>query len=178
MGLHYGFFRLHSKHATYLIAREKGQNPGAGPVAGAIGYIPDEREKTVRVFELITTNDQSIRYLLEHLLKRCREKLQTEYIEVDVSAHAPRMQRTLLELGFLPAAYIPAMVFHDVERLDIVKMVKLEIPFKHKELQLIPPVQEVADKVIQSFMRQEVLPDISKASITSVGASPPLFASF
>jgi GNAT superfamily N-acetyltransferase len=163
MGLHYGFFRLHSKHATYLIAREKGQNPGAGPVAGAIGYIPDEREKTVRVFELITTNDQSIRYLLEHLLERCREKLKTTYIEVDVSAHAPRMQRTLLELGFQPAAYIPAMVFHNVERLDIVRMVKLEIPFKPGDLQLIPSVQEVADRVIQSFKRQEVLPEISKA---------------
>jgi hypothetical protein len=37
-----------------------------------------------------------------------------------VSAHAPRMQRTLIELGFLPVAYLPALVFHDVERLDVV----------------------------------------------------------
>ena len=49
-------------------------------------------------------------------------------IEVDVSAYAPRMQRTLVELGFLPVAYLPALVFHEVERLDVVKMVRLLDP--------------------------------------------------
>jgi len=30
---------------------------------------------------------------------------------LNVSTHAPRMQRTLLELGYLPAAFVPALVF-------------------------------------------------------------------
>jgi hypothetical protein len=163
MGLQYGFFRLRARHANYLIARESCEGEHQGPVAGAIGYIPDEREKSLRVFELITRTDQSIRFLWQSLLEQCQNKWKTEYIEIDVSAHAPRMQRTLLELGFLPTAYVPAMVFHDVERLDIIKMVKLMVPPKFGHLDFIPSVKAIADQVIHSFTQQSVLPAIARA---------------
>ena len=41
-----------------------------------------------------------------------------EVIDGDVSAHSPRLQRTLLDLGFLPAAFVPGMVFHQTARWD------------------------------------------------------------
>ena len=50
------------------------------------------------------------------------------------------LQRNLLELNFLPAAYVPAMVFHEVERLDIVRMVRLTKLQDLGPLQLVPSV--------------------------------------
>ena len=90
----------------------------------------DETEKIVKIFELISRSDEPIRLLFSELIRRCQHEFGMEYIEVDVSCHAPRTQRTLLELGFLPVSYFPAKVFHEVERLDIVRMVRLLIPFE------------------------------------------------
>src|ERR1019366_205239 len=84
-------------------------------------------------------------------------------IEVDVSAHAPRMQRTLLELGFLPVAYLPALVFHEVERLDVVKMVPLLNPPQVRTVGLTPGCEAMAELVLRLFRNRTVLPRIAKA---------------
>ncbi len=162
MRLQYGFFRLTKSHATYLVARGK-TRAGPGPVAGAIGYIHDELERNLRIFELITNGDEAIRYLLEHLLDLCQNKWEVDYVEVDVSTKAPRMQRTLLELGFLPAAYLPAMVFCDVERVDVLRMVRILPSFNTGSIELIPEMRPIAESVIHSFTRKEVLPAIAEA---------------
>ncbi|HHO51350.1 MAG TPA: GNAT family N-acetyltransferase [Deltaproteobacteria bacterium] len=156
--LHYGYFQLEARHATYLVARD----PASHGIAGAIGYLHDEANASVHVFELIAQEEGAARALLEGLLARGRS-WGLQYLEIDVSAHAPRMQRTLLELGFLPAGYVPAMVFHDVERLDIVKLVRLSPALQLGELQLIPETQRVASVVIRAFTEQQVLPRIEAA---------------
>ena len=160
MRLQYGFFQLSARRATYLVAKS---GDSEGTVCGAIGYIHDEFEKSVKIFELIAQTDQVVRFLLDALLARCEGEWGAEYVECEVTAHSPRMQRTLLELGFLPAAYVPALVFHDVERFDVVKMVKLLTPFDLGEMQLTPQAQMVADLVIRGFSRREVLPQIARA---------------
>ena len=162
MRLQYGFFKLTARRATYLVAREEA-GPYAGTLAGAIGYVRDDHERTVRVFELICHDDRSIRFLFEQLLARCEREWGTAYVEVDVSAHAPRMQRTLLELGFLPAAYVPAMVFHDVERLDVVRMVRLFVEPEVGEVVLTPQTGAIAEVVLRNFRRQAVLPQLREA---------------
>lgn len=163
MRLQYGMFRLTARHASYLIAREPGQDDDRAPVAGAIGFIHDEIDKAIRIFELITPSDRAVRFLLEKVLDRAENELDVSYVEIDVSAHSPQMQRTLVELGFLPIAYIPAMVFHRVERRDVVKMAKLLVPPKFGELDLIPEANAIAEAVIRSFKRQYVLPEVAKA---------------
>lgn len=165
MALHYGLFKLKARHSNYLLAREGSQ------VVGAVGFIIDKVEKAVRIFELVSTSDEPIRLLLAELLRRSRETWGVEYMDVDVSAHAPRMQRTLLELGFLPAAYIPAMVFHDVERLDVVKMVRILVPWDLGHLVLVPEIKPLAELVIRQFKSRDVLPRIAQAT-----AAMPLFA--
>lgn len=77
-----------------------------------------------------------------------------------VSRAAPRMQRTLLELGFLPVAYIPALTFHEVERLDAVRMVCLQVEPKF-EYDLIPEVATLAEVVTSSFIERYVLPQVT-----------------
>ena len=123
-----------------------------------MGFTHDVDECILRVFELIFLEEETVRVLLDELERRSREDYQTVYIEIDVSAYAPRMQRTLLELGYVPAAYVPAMAFHRVERLDVVKMARLLIPLDLGPMALVSPAQEVADLVLRGFERQEVLP--------------------
>ncbi|MCA9264883.1 MAG: GNAT family N-acetyltransferase [Planctomycetales bacterium] len=156
--LHYGMFQLKAKHSHYYIARR------AGHIAGGIGFMVDPTERNVRIFELISINDEPIRLLLSHLLDQCRTHFGAEFVEVDVSAYAPRMQRTLLELGFLPVSYIPASVFHEVERLDAIKMVTLLIPFEMKQLHISAMLRPIADHVIRNFMSLEELPLITSTA--------------
>jgi ribosomal protein S18 acetylase RimI-like enzyme len=154
--LHYGIFKLQARRSRYLIAREGGR------IAGAVGFTLDPLDKAVRIFELIALHDEVIRFLLTDLERACREKWDC-LIEVDVSAHAPRMQRTLLELGFLPVAYLPALVFHEVERLDVVKMVRLLSPPQVRAEGLTPNCVALAELVLRLFRNRTVLPRIATA---------------
>jgi GNAT superfamily N-acetyltransferase len=154
--LHYGIFRLQSRNSRYLIAREGGR------VAGAVGFTLDAVDKAVRVFELIALHDGVVRFLLGELERACRQEWDC-LVEVDVSAHAPRMQRTLLELGFLPAAYLPALVFDEVKRVDVVKMLRLLSPPQPCAVGLTPSCRVVAALVLGLFRNRSVLPRIAKA---------------
>jgi GNAT superfamily N-acetyltransferase len=138
--LHYGFFKLVATHSTYLIARDKGK------IAGAIGFTRDDAEQNIRIFELIYPNEAAI-----------------ATIEIDVSAHAPRMQRTLVELGYIPTAYVPAMAFHRSERRDIIKMSRLLIPLRTSPVLVNWPAKEVAELVLRAFVRSQVQPKIGEA---------------
>ncbi len=157
MRLDYGFFKLQSRQTNYFLAR------AGGHVVGAVGYIMDPVEHAVRVFELIALADDVVRFLLAELERKCREEMGVEYIEIDVSAYAPRMQRTLLELNFLPVAYVPAMVFYQVERLDIVKMVRLNALRELGPLGLTEPVQAIADVVMRGFSSCVIAPRMAQA---------------
>ena len=153
--LHYGFFKLRARRANYLVARRPGRGDRA--VAGGLGFVHDATERNIRIFELIAATDEAIVHLFQRLLDQARA-LEVEYMEVDVNAHATRLQRTLLELGFLPAAYIPALAFHHVERLDSVKMVRLLIPPTMGRIELIDDVQPIFDTVMRDFQTRTVLP--------------------
>ncbi|MEK6585002.1 MAG: GNAT family N-acetyltransferase, partial [Nitrospirota bacterium] len=157
MRLDYGFFKLQARQTSYFLARSGGQ------IVGAVGYTMDPVEHIVRVFELIALADDVVQFLLAELERKCREEMGIEYIEIDVSAYAPRMQRTLLELNFLPVAYVPAMVFYHVERLDIVKMVRLNKLHELGPLGLTEPVQAVADVVMRGFSTCVIAPRMAQA---------------
>jgi len=155
--LHYGLFKLRAQLSNYLLAYTHGQ------IAGAIGFTIDEIEKSARIFELIALTHRPIRFLLTEFERHCQEQWNIEYLEVDISAHAPQMQRTLLELGYFPAAYIPAMVFHRVERLDGIRMVRLLVAADTSGIELIPEAHPVADMILQHFVERQVNPQLAEA---------------
>jgi GNAT superfamily N-acetyltransferase len=156
--LHYGLFLVQARKSRYLIAREN------GAITGAVGFILDPAEKVVRVFELISRHDDVVRFLLTELERLCRQEWQICYVEIDVSAYSPRMQRTLVEIGFLPAAYVPALVFHEVERLDVIKMVRLLVPLQVDLAQLTPRTRTIAETALRLFKSRSVLPRIALAA--------------
>ena len=152
--LDYGFFKLQPRQTSYFLARS------GDHIVGAVGHrwTPSHR----RVFEPSRWPMMWCNFIAE-LERKCREEMGIEYIEIDVSAYAPRMQRTLLELNFLPVAYVPAMVFYHVERLDIVKMVRLNKLQELGPLGLTEPVQAVADVVMRGFSTCVIAPRMAQA---------------
>ena len=155
--LHYGVFKHKATQSRYLIAKEDGR------VVGAVGFTFDEIEKASRIFELISLNDDVIRFLLTNLERHLREDYKAEFVEIDVSAYAPRMQRTLIELNFVPVAYLPALVFHDVERLDAVRMARINVPLALGEIHLSQKVKKIAGVVMKAFRQKDIVPEVLDA---------------
>ena len=122
LSLSYGFFKIATNQAHYIVAQEK------GVALGAIGFTVDNIDKKVKVLELIEFDDEVKGFLLVTLVELATKKYHAQYIEMDVSAYSPQMQKTLDRLGFVPVAYCPSMVFRGVERLDVVRMAKLNFP--------------------------------------------------
>lgn len=154
--LHYGLFRLAATNSHYVVARAEGR------IAGALGYSWDRVERHVRVFEVIDPYDGVVPFLLQALADRCARD-GVECVEVDVSAHATRMQRTLLAAGYLPAAYVPAMAFDAVERIDVVKMVRLLSPLLSLPFEAPEPTRTLGRRVLDRFGDLEHRPQLTEA---------------
>jgi hypothetical protein len=137
LSLSYGFFKIATDQIHYLVAKEK------GVILGAIGFSVDNIDYKIKVIELIEFDDEVKGFLLSTLIKVAPEKYGAKYIEMDVSAYSPKMQKTLDRLGFVPVAYCPSMVFRDVERLDVVRMAKLYFPPDVKNIVLIPMAEDM-----------------------------------
>ncbi len=155
--LHYGFLRLVEADCEYLIAYDGDR------IAGGVGFSHDTLENVVRIFEVICVDERAIRPLLEALVDRFEADEEAALLEIDVGAHAARMQRTLVELGFIASAYVPAMAFHEVERVDVVRMVRpvqsldlgpLEISNDH--------ARRITDTVIRRLRRRELAPKVQE----------------
>lgn len=62
----------------------------------------------------------------------------------------------------MPAAYVPALAFHRVERLDVLKMVRLLIPCDTGPMEMVQPMDDLAALILSGFRRQEMLPRIGE----------------
>jgi GNAT superfamily N-acetyltransferase len=131
--------------AKYLVALDSRQNP-----VGAIGYHFDENNQLVKGLELIASHNDVWPSLCRALIREA-ESLKAEVIPVDVSAYQPQLQRLLFSYGFRPVAYAPAMVFTGTERLDVIKMIKLNVPYAPGELSLTPGSREVVALIEANF---------------------------
>jgi predicted N-acetyltransferase YhbS len=143
--LSYGLFMLESRNSRYLVARDDGR------IVGAVGFTLDKIGRSIKVVELIDLRDDVAGFLLKELDRWARDKYKAEYIEITVSAYWPDIQRTLSNLGFVPVAYCPSFVFHEVERLDTIKMAKLYVPLDIDKAQLTDDSRVIFDLVRQGF---------------------------
>lgn len=158
LSLSHGFFKISGRSTRYLVGWRR------GAVVGGIGLLHDPIDDKVRIFELIGMNDVVKGRLLCEGERLAREELHAAYLEVDVSAYAPAIQRTLDRLGFVPVAYCPSMVFEEVERLDVVRMAKLTIPYFREEIPLTPTADVVRNLVEQALAHRREGSDVAKAA--------------
>lgn len=150
-GLHIdqGISQLLAHKAAYLVASE-GEN-----TLGAIGYVHDAASRNVRIIELIARDDAVKGSLLRRAVEEAEQNLEAEAIDCDVSAYSARVQRTLLDLGFLPTAYVPGMVFHQTARWDVVKMMKLNVTWDLGHIELVDSGRRIFDIVTPPFIRAD-----------------------
>jgi N-acetylglutamate synthase-like GNAT family acetyltransferase len=139
------FMKRHG--ATYMMAVNKTHEP-----IGAVGFLYDQTNQIMKGVELLG-QDESVRGGLCLALVKAAVARGARIIETNVSAYDPRLQTTLMNLGFIPIAYGPAMVFHEWERLDIVKMIKLNVPYEPGEMKLTEKAREVVSIVEQGIKR-------------------------
>jgi hypothetical protein len=116
-----------------------------------LGFTHDPIDDKVRIFELIGIDDAVKGVLLGTADRIAREDLHACYVEVDVIAYAPAIQRTLERLGFMAVAYCPSMVFEEVERLDVIRMAKLTSPCFRENIPLTEPAARIRDIVERSM---------------------------
>ncbi len=157
--LEYGFLKLSRYKAEYLVACQEDQ-----PV-GAAGFVHDPIDKKVRLFELIAVSDAVKGALLREFVQHVDEAYCPAYVQADVSADSPRMQQSLWELGFVPVAYCPAMVFENVERLDVVKMVRLTVPWDLGPLDMLEScakMKELVEAAFEERHRGRVIADVAR----------------
>lgn len=148
--LSYGLFLIQTRNSRYLVARESDN------IVGAIGYTFDQVGRSIKVLELIDLRDDVAGFLLKELDRRARDVYGAEYIEITVSAYWPNIQRTLSNLGFVPVAYCPSFVFHEVERLDTIKMAKVYVTLDIDEAQLTDSSREIFELVRHGFEEKRV----------------------
>ncbi|GJM40755.1 MAG: hypothetical protein DHS20C20_10370 [Ardenticatenaceae bacterium] len=148
--LSYGLFLLESRNVRYLVAREDER------IVGAIGFTVDPIGHSIKILELIDLRDDVAGFLLKELDSWAKEIYKAEYIEITVSAYWPDIQRTLSNLGFVPVAYCPSFVFHEVERLDTLKMAKLYVPLNIDQAELTPASREIFELVRAGFEEKRV----------------------
>jgi RimJ/RimL family protein N-acetyltransferase len=146
LSLSHGFFKFRTDLSRYLVARRDGS------IVGGLGFTYDPIDAKVRLFELIGFDEGVKGRLLAEVDRLACERLGAVYLEADVSAYEPAMQRTLERLGFMAVAYGPSMVFHDVERLDVVRMAKLAEPYFRESLPLTAAAGAVRD-IVERAMR-------------------------
>ncbi len=145
-----GYAQLHSHRADYLVAQAGEQ------VLGAVGFHFEEHDKTVRLVELIGEDDATRGTLLHKAIEVAEQKYNAEVLTCDVNAESPRLQQSLLELGFLPAAYIPGMVFHRTHRPDVIKMMKLRLKWDLGPMELTDVSRSYFDIVAPAFEKAAV----------------------
>ena len=145
VSLEQGVLYIRRRDAKYLVATDVDKNP-----MGAIGYQVDGKNQIIRGIELMGQNNQLRGFLCEVFVREA-ERLGAKGIEVNISAYDARLQQTFYNYGFRPVVYAPAMVFHGNRRLDVIKMLKLNVPYNPGEMELTDPSRKTVAIVEERF---------------------------
>jgi GNAT superfamily N-acetyltransferase len=145
VSLEQGVLYIRRRDAKYLVAMDKDNNP-----KGAIGYQVDRKSQIIRGIELTGQDDQLYGFLCEAFLREA-EKVGAKGIEVNISAYDARLQQTFYNYGLRPVAYAPAMVLHGNRRLDVIKMLKQNVPYDPGEMELTGPARKIVSIIEEGF---------------------------
>jgi len=158
LSLSHGFFKIFNNQAHYLVAKEK------DIILGAIGFSVDLIDKKIKVLELIEFDDEVKGFLLKTLVNQAKERYGAQYIEIEISAYAPNMQQTLDRLGFIPVAYCPSMVFRGSERLDVVRMAKLNFSPQIENVELTSKALDMFELTMKDLECKKIGMEITEVT--------------
>lgn len=142
---------------------------GERTLAG-IAYFFDEHDRCIRIVDTFCVDEVSLGAVGQVLVKLAQDHLQANYVEMDVLASAPRLLKTAEQLGFVPVAYLPAFFSRSAAVDDVVKMVKLNLPYSFEGGEFTRQARAIAEVVDRNFDEQKV-----GTAIISLLRSLPIF---
>jgi hypothetical protein len=98
-------------------------------IVAGLAYCFDETDHCARLTDAFCSDDISMGALLAHAVKAAQEQLGAVYLETDILVTAPRLLKSAEQLGFVPVAYLPAFYCRAGSYADVVKLVKLNLPY-------------------------------------------------
>lgn len=139
VSLQNGLPRLRKRSVRYLGSRDP-----AGHPTGALGIHWDDANRVLKAVELLGADDGVRGWLCAALAGPLAESHGADLVEATVSAYDARIQETLVGLGFVAAAYLPAAAFCSGKRLDLVRMIKKTGGFKPAPVRLTDTAATIA----------------------------------
>jgi CRP/FNR family transcriptional regulator, cyclic AMP receptor protein len=152
-GFHLGFGLMRVEVAApirALLARANGKT-----TAGMAFYF-DEHDRGARLVDSFCVDDASIGGLFQQAVCIAQETFQAVYVEVDLLANAPRILKTAEQVGFVPVAYLPAFYCHNGRSEDVIKMVKINVPYDFEGGQFTTQANTIAAVVDRCFEDMKV----------------------
>jgi CRP-like cAMP-binding protein len=147
----FGLMRMPGNPVLRALLGQQDQKMVAG-----LSYYFDEQDRCARVIEAFCSDDLSMGALLAHALHLMQEQLNAVYTEVDILATAPRLLKSAEQMGFVPVAYLPAFFCHKGKFSDVVKMVKLNVPYSLENGDFTADARSVVKIVDRSFEDQKI----------------------
>jgi hypothetical protein len=127
-----------------------------GKIVAGLAYYFDEMDRCARLSEAFSCDDVSMGALFAHAAKTIPEQLGAVYVEADVLATAPRLLKTAEQLGFVPVAYLPAFYCRAGSYADVVKLVKLNLPYSLDTAEFTTHAQSVVRIIDRNFEDQKL----------------------
>ena len=118
-----------------------------GVVVAGLRHYFDEQDRCVRIVDAFSADDLSMGALLNHVTRLAQAQLSAAYVEVDILVSAPRLLKSAELLGYIPVAYLPTFYSREGELVDVVKMVKLNLPTGAENTNLTAHARTIVDIV-------------------------------
>jgi hypothetical protein len=126
-----------------------------GEIAAGLAYYFDEHDRCARITEAFCGDDVSMGALLAHAV-RAMQQLSAIYTEMDILATAPRLLKSAEQLGFVPVAYLPAFFCRNQRFYDVVKLVKLNLPYSLENGQFTAHARSTITIIDRNFEDQKL----------------------
>ena len=146
-----GHMRLPPKQPVRAILGQKD-----GKTVAGLAYYFDEMDRCARLSEAYSCDDVSMGALFAHAAKAAQEQLGAVYVEADILATAPRLLKSAEQLGFVPVAYLPAFYCRAGSYADVVKLVKLNLPYSLDTAEFTAHAKSVVRIIDRNFEDQKL----------------------
>jgi hypothetical protein len=120
-------------------------------IVAGLAYQVDGLDRSMRLLDAFATDDLSMGPLMQRAVNIAQDQMNCAYVEVDILVTAPRLLKCAEQLGFAPASYFPGLFVKEGQRVDVVRLVKLNTVYSLVNTNLTQHAQRIVDIVSRNF---------------------------
>jgi hypothetical protein len=149
--LGFGWLRVASDAAPLAFLGQRDDRIAAG-----LAHIFDSQDKCLRIIDAFFCDDLSGGAMLANAVRLAQSQPGAAYVEIDILMTAPRLLKSAEQLGFVPVAYLPAFYLQGNRCADVVKLIKLNLPYALENTEFTPQARSIVEIVDRSFEDQKM----------------------